>query len=202
MLIPEMKKTYNGQEVLNFEGLEIDDGSIVALMGENGSGKSTLAKILTGIIPSDNGKIKMNQSIGYLAQDPYIFNLSVRNNILQNAEGLSKEAAHEKCNYLMEKLGILDIADKKAKKISGGEKAKLALCRILMKHYDILILDEPTSGMDDLSIPLAADLIKQVAKEEGMAVIVIIHGTETAKLIAKKAIVLTHSGSLKEFSNI
>lgn len=202
MIIPALKKTYNGQVVLDFSGIEIEDGSVVALMGDNGSGKSTLAKILSGIIPSDEGKNKLAGSIGYLSQNPFIFNLSVRNNIMQNAAGHDKKANEERCNMLMEKMGILDIADKKAKKISGGEKAKMALCRILMKRYDVLILDEPTSGMDDASIPLAADLIKQVAKEEGCTVIVIIHGIETAKLMAEKAVVLNHSGTFKEFSDL
>ncbi len=202
MIIPAMKKTYNGQLVLDFEGLEIEDGSVIALMGDNGSGKSTLAKILTGIIPSDNGKIKADINIGYLAQSPFVFNLSVENNILQNSDGMTKEAAHEKCSLLMHKLGIDDIAKKNAKKISGGEKAKMALCRILMKKYDLLILDEPTSSMDGDSVLLAFNLIKETASETGSTVIVIIHGAETAKMIASKAIILNHSGTLKEFSDL
>ncbi len=201
MIIPAMRKTYNDRVVLDIPDIEIEDGSIVALMGDNGSGKSTLAKILAGIIPSDFGKVNTGLKVGYLPQQPYIFNLSVKNNIMQNFEG-KKEDALNKCSSLMKLLEIDNLADKKAIKISGGEKAKLALCRIMMKNYDLIILDEPTAGLDTESIPKAFDLIKQSAKEMGATVIVVIHGSEYAKLIASKAIILNHSGSLKEFSNL
>lgn len=202
MIIPAMKKTYNGQVVLDFEGLEIEGGKIYALMGDNGSGKSTLAKILSGIIPSDKGKYKADINIGYLSQAPYVFNLTVKNNILQNSDGMSKEEANKRCEFLMNQLGISDIANKKAIKVSGGEKAKMALCRILMKKYDLLILDEPTSSMDGDSVLSSFELIKKVAFETGATVIVIIHGEEYAKMIASKAIILNHSGTLKEFSDL
>lgn len=184
MIIPAMKKTYNTQVVLDIPEIEIPDGKCSVLLGHNGSGKSTLCKILAGMIPSDKGPVNIGLNIGFLPQSPYIFKLSVKNNVMQNYKGKDKAEGLEKAYDLLEKLGIKELSDKKAVNLSGGEKAKLALARLLMGKYDLLVLDEPTASMDVESVPKALKLIKEYSEKTGATVLLIIHGQEYIDMIS------------------
>ena len=136
-------KTYCGRTVLTLPELELPDGKITAVIGPNGSGKSTFAKILGGIEKADDKKPLLSDiSVGYLPQKSFSFRMSTEKNILQNGKDPAR------ASELMKALGIDTLAGQSAKKLSGGETARMALCRILMKRYDLLILDEPTTAMD------------------------------------------------------
>ena len=148
-------KTYNRRVVLYLPELELPKGKITAIIGPNGSGKSTFAKILAGIERSDEKKpILSGVKVGYLPQKSFPFRMSTEKNILQN--GNDPARARE----LMHALGIEALAGQSAKKLSGGETARMALCRILMSRYDLLILDEPTTAMDMESTLAAEKLIR------------------------------------------
>ena len=86
MIIPAIKKTYNGKTVLNIPETEIEDGSLTVILGHNGSGKSTLSKILAGIIKDDSGFfLRLPLKVGYMTQASLPFRMSVRRNLLLNA---------------------------------------------------------------------------------------------------------------------
>ena len=179
MIVSNIKKTYNDRLVLDITGLEIEEKKIYALVGANGSGKSTLAKILAGIIPADSGDVS-RPNTGYMAQKSYAFNMSLKKNIMINGDD------QERCNKLMESLGIKGLESNKAKSLSGGETAKMALARIMMKDYNLLILDEPTAAMDKESILLAEKLILEYKERTGCTVILITHSMEQAERISDK----------------
>ena len=179
MIINNLKKTYKGRLVLDIPTLDVEDNKIYALVGANGSGKSTLAKILAGIIPSDSGNLSQPNT-GYMAQKSYAFNMSLKNNIMINGDD------QQRCNKLMESLGIKDLESNKAKSLSGGETAKMALARIMMKDYSLLILDEPTASMDRESVLLAEKLILDYKEKTGCTVILITHSMEQAERISDK----------------
>ena len=142
MKTASFRKTYNRRVVLELPELELPEGQITAVIGPNGSGKSTFAKILAGIERADDKKpILSGVSVGYLPQKSFPFRMSTEKNILLN--GNSPARASE----LMKALGLESLAGQSAKKLSGGETARMALCRILMNRYDLLILDEPTAAM-------------------------------------------------------
>ena len=185
-------KTYNKRAVLSLHEMELPDGQITAVVGPNGSGKSTFAKILAGIEPADGKKkILSGVSVGYLPQKSFAFRMSTEKNILQNGNDPARAAE------LMRALGIEPLAKQRAKKLSGGETARMALCRILMGRYDLLILDEPTAAMDMESTLAAEELIRETCSEQGCATLLITHSIQQARRLAERAIVL-HRGELVE----
>ena len=187
-----LTKTYNGRVVLSLPELEIPEGQITAVIGPNGSGKSTYAKILAGIERADGNKAVLSGvSVGYLPQKSFPFRMSTEKNILTNGSDPARAAA------LMEALDIGALAKQSAKKLSGGETARMALCRILMRRYDLLILDEPTTAMDMESTLAAEKLIRESCGETGCAVLLITHSISQARRLADRLLVL-HRGELVE----
>ena len=185
-------KTYGKRTVLELPELELPRGQITAVIGANGSGKSTCAKVLAGIERTDDKKpILSGVSVGYLPQKSFSFRMSTEKNILTN--GTDRTRAAE----LMKTLSIDALAKQSAKKLSGGETARMALCRILMKTYDLLILDEPAAAMDMESTLAAEKLIRETCKETGCAVLLITHSISQARRIADRVLVL-HQGKLVE----
>ncbi len=185
-------KTYNRRVVLSLPELELPAGQITAVIGPNGSGKSTFAKILAGIERTDDRKPALSGvSVGYLPQKSFPFRMSTEKNILTN--GNDRARASE----LMNALGIEALARQNAKKLSGGETARMALCRVLMKRYELLILDEPTAALDMESTLAAENLIRRTCAETGCAVLLITHSIQQARRMADRTIVL-HRGELVE----
>jgi len=192
MLIPALKKTYKGQVALDIPEFEIKDGSILAICGQNGCGKSTLGKLLAGIVKDDSNKtVDLGISVGYMTQSAYPFHLSVLNNLLQNSDSSTTRSENkERALALLEYIGIADLKNKNAKKLSGGETEKMALCRLLMKKYDLIVLDEPTAAMDAASVPLAEKLILNYSEKTGATIILITHSIEQAKRLANEIITI------------
>ena len=185
-------KTYNKRVVLDLPALELPEGQITAVIGPNGSGKSTFAKILAGIERADDKKpVLTGGSVGYLPQKSFPFRMSTEKNILQNGNDPLRAAE------LMEALNIHGLARQSAKKLSGGETARMALCRILMRHYDLLILDEPTTAMDMESTLAAEQLIAGTCRESGCPVLLITHSISQARRIADRVLFL-YRGKLIE----
>lgn len=193
MIFKGLKKTYDGRCVLDIPALRLENGKIYAVIGANGSGKSTLAKLIAGSVKADGGYIKSDVSIGYMPQKCYAFKMSTRKNLRINRseKGTFRE------EKLMEALGLSPLADEKATKLSGGETARMALARLLMKKYEFLVLDEPSSAMDIESTFAAEKLIRDYCDETGCTILIITHSVSQAERIADEIIFLS-SGALTE----
>ncbi|MBO5170891.1 MAG: ATP-binding cassette domain-containing protein [Oscillospiraceae bacterium] len=190
MKLPAFIKTYDGVAVLDFPGMEIEPGKIYAVIGANGSGKSTFAKILSGVLPADR-KVQLPQSVGYLPQKPYAFRMSTKKNILL---GGSEEA---KANELMWALQISHLEKKRADRLSGGETARMAIARLMMKAFDLVILDEPTAAMDIETTAAAESLILDYTGATGCATILVTHSLQQARRVADEALFF-YKGKLME----
>ncbi len=185
-------KSYGGRTVLNVPALDWPEGQITAVIGANGSGKSTLARVLAGIEPSDQKTRPLSaHRIGYLPQKSYAFRMSTARNIALNGGDGARRAR------LMSALQLERLSDQRAKKLSGGETAKMALARLLMGSYELLILDEPTAAMDMESTLAAETLLKDVCRESGCSMILITHSIQQARRTAGRALFL-HRGRLIE----
>ena len=193
MKISAFSKTYEGRTVLDFPGLELQPGKIYAVIGANGSGKSTFGKILAGILPADRrGSCLDTGTVGYMPQKNYAFRMSTKANILLNGKDEAKALA------LMKAIQIDTLADKRADKLSGGETARMALARLMMKRYDLVILDEPTAAMDMETTILSENLITDFVRESGCAMILVTHSLQQARRIADEVLYF-HKGKLLEF---
>lgn len=184
-------KSYGNRTVLDVPAIEWPEGRITAVIGANGSGKSTLAKVLAGIEPADDKKHPLTESVGYMPQKSYAFRMSTARNIALNSSNSCRTAE------LMTALRLDGLARQRAKKLSGGETAKMALARILMGAYDLLILDEPTASMDMESTLAAEKLIKEYCSTTGCALILITHSIQQARRIADEVLFL-HQGKAAE----
>lgn len=192
MNVSAFRKTYDGVTVLNFPGMSFEKGKIYAILGANGSGKSTFAKILSGMLSSDQKKAVMDHSaLGYLPQRNYAFRMSVKKNLMLNGTDAARADA------LMDVLQIRHLQDKKADRLSGGETARMALARMMMKPYAVLILDEPTAAMDIETTMLSEQLIVQYVQETGCTLILITHSLQQAKRIADE-IMFFYKGTMLE----
>ena len=190
MNLPAFSKTYDGVKVLDFPGLELKPGKIYAILGANGSGKSTFARIAAGILPADQ-KCRIPGSVGYLPQKPYAFRMTVKKNILLT--GGSPEHADE----LMAALSLTALQGKRADRLSGGETARMAMARLMMKRYDVVILDEPTAAMDMETTSAAEELILRYTRQTGCALILVTHSLQQARRIADE-VLFFHKGVLRE----
>lgn len=190
MILPAFSKTYHGVKVLDFPGLELQPGKIYAILGANGSGKSTFAKIAAGILPADQ-KCRIPGSVGYLPQKPYAFRMTLRKNILLTA------GRPERADELMRTLSLTELKEKRADRLSGGETARMAMARLMMKRYDMVILDEPTAAMDMESTSAAEELILKYVRETDCVLILVTHSLQQARRVADEAIFF-HKGRLLE----
>ena len=185
-------KAYNGRVVLNMPETELERGKITSVIGANGSGKSTLARVLAGIEPADS-KVRplSGLSVGYMPQKSFAFRMSTAKNIALNGKD------PERMKLLTDSLHLHSLSRQRAKKLSGGETAKMALARLLMGQYELLILDEPTAAMDMASSLAAESLLTDYCRENGCAVLLITHSIQQARRIADRVIFL-HQGELAE----
>ena len=192
MKILPFSKTYEKRTVLDFPGVELQPGKIHAVIGANGSGKSTFAKILAGVLKADRiGSFLDVPSVGYMPQKNSAFRMSTKANILLNG----KDAA--RAEQLMDAIQLRHLENKRADKLSGGETARMALIRLMMKQYDLVLLDEPTAAMDMETTLLSEKLIADYVKETNCSLILVTHSLQQARRIADE-VWYFHKGKLLE----
>ena len=192
MKIHAFSKTYEGRTVLDFPGTELEPGKICAVIGANGSGKSTFAKILSGVLkPDRRSQLSNAKTVGFMPQKNYAFRMTTKANILLNGPDEAR------ADRLMEAIQLTELSSKRADKLSGGETARMALVRLMMRAYDLVILDEPTAAMDMETTLLSEKLIAEYVRETGCALILVTHSLQQARRIADE-VWYFHKGSLLE----
>ena len=184
MILKPFSKTYDGISVLDFPGLELQPGRIYSVIGSNGSGKSTFAKILSGVMSADAKEkaLENGVSVGYMPQKNYAFRMTVRSNVLLG--GRDQQRAKD----LMAALQLSHLSGKRADRLSGGEMARMALARLMMKEFDLVILDEPTAAMDMETTLLAEKLIRSYVDRTECALILVTHSLQQARRISDETI--------------
>ena len=192
MKIHAFSKTYEGRTVLDFPGTELEPGKICAVIGANGSGKSTFAKILSGVLkPDRRSQLSDAKTVGFMPQKNYAFRMTTKANILLNGPDEAR------ADRLMEAIQLTELSAKRADRLSGGETARMALARLMMKKYDLVILDEPTAAMDMETTLLSEERIGQYVRETGCALILVTHSLQQARRIADEVLYF-HKGQLLE----
>lgn len=170
--IQNLHKHYGQVQALNGINLTIPDGEMFGLVGADGAGKSSLLRILCGLITPSEGAVSINgaspldikHTIGYVSQLFALYpNLSVYENLelYGRLYGLTNEELYNKCDTLAEYVGLGNFKERMANDLSGGMKQKLALAVALLNTPKLLILDEPSTGVDPLSRRELWTLIKK-----------------------------------------
>lgn len=192
----KLGKKYGNNQVFDNVDFFVQRGDRIALLGQNGQGKTTLAKILAGEIKDYSGEWNLghNVNIGYFAQNQEEV-LSPEKTVLQEAEDASTEDTRTKVRDLLGSfLFSGEDVTKKTKVLSGGERNRLALCKLLLRPFNTLIMDEPTNHLDIQS----KEIIKLALQKFEGTIIVISHDREFLHGLCDK-IFEFRDGSMKEF---
>ena len=202
----KISKSYGKRKVVNDLSLYLQRGEIVGLLGPNGAGKTTTFSILTGLLSSDGGEVllkgeeitnlpvyqRARRGLGYLSQEPSIFRkLTVSENLQSVLETLkmSKIEREEKLKKLLSKLSLTHLSKEKAWTLSGGERRRLEITRALIISPSFLLLDEPFSGIDPLTISEIKEIIKNLAKE-GIGVLLTDHNVRETLTVTDRSYIM------------
>ncbi len=198
-----LKKVYDGRAVVNGVDIEVKKGEIVGLLGPNGAGKTTTFYMIVGLVQPNEGKVvfdgnnvtrepmymRARHGMGYLPQEESIFRkLTVRENILavMQSQGFEKNTMRDQCDALLDKFGILHVADNLALTLSGGEKRRLTIARSLVPEPQLLMLDEPFSGVDPIAVGEIQEIIRML-RRAGLAILITDHNVRETLSIVDRA---------------
>ena len=198
--VQKLRKSYKDREVLKNISFEIKEGSICGLLGINGAGKSTIMKIIFGLENADSGTVIINggknagiYEIGALIETPAIYmNLSAFDNLKTRA--LLYDISDERINEVLNLIGLSNTGKKKAGSFSLGMKQRLGLGMAIITSPDLLILDEPTNGLDPDGIKELLNLMISL-KKSGMTILLSSHQLYEVSKVADKVVIL-HDGQI------
>lgn len=207
-------KDFPHQRVLHDINFGIPEGSVTLISGPSGSGKSTSVRMIPDLEQPTEGEVHLfgesirsmrskdlrkiiGAKVSYVQQDPALESgLTVYENLILTAQELrparrERPAIRKRANEMVEAFGIEKLANRNANRaLSGGEKAKVALARALVKRPELLILDEPTSAVDPKGTVDIFNRLQTLNDEEGITMIIISHDDEMARTIATREVVI------------
>jgi len=204
----EISKAYRGRRVVDDVELEIAQGEVVGLLGPNGAGKTTTFYILVGLARPDTGRVLLNgdeitdlpmylrarSGISYLPQEPSVFRqLTCEENILAVLETLplTPEQQKDRVEELLAQLGLEGVRYNKAYALSGGERRRLEIARSLTLQPSFILLDEPFSGIDPLTVKDLQEIIRELSRS-GIGVLVTDHNVRETLNVTDRAYILNH----------
>jgi len=205
-----ISKQYKGKYALNDFSAELENG-VCGLLGTNGAGKTTLINIFVGILKSDNGQVLIDgvdarslgvdflSRIGYLPQFPQFYkNFKVMEFLRYMCvlKGIPKEQGEKRAKELLEIVNLSDAADKKIGALSGGMRQRVGIVQAMLNNPDILILDEPTAGLDPQERIRFRNLIAKFS--ENRIVLLATHIVSDIEFIANQVILLKDGQLLKQ----
>ncbi|MBU0567597.1 ATP-binding cassette domain-containing protein [bacterium] len=207
--IEDLTKYYGDGPVLDITHLEFEKAKVYCLFGPNGAGKTTLLDILDLLESPTSGRIffcgqEVNISslgtrrrMGYVAQDPFLFNKTVFENVFLGLKMRSRRNEKEKVRQILEEVGLTDFEDRRAKDLSGGEAQRVAIARALVHEPEVLFLDEPTANIDRENIRTIEELIKKINKNHRTTIIFTTHNLSQAYRLTEEIVSLINGQMTK-----
>jgi lipopolysaccharide export system ATP-binding protein len=210
-----LHKTYRKKEVVRGVNIEVEPGQVVGLLGPNGAGKTTCFYMIVGLIPTDKGRITVDDvdithkpvnvrsslGVGYLPQEASVFRkLSVRDNIMAILElrrDLDLDQRNEILQTLMEELGVSHLASQMGQVLSGGERRRVEIARALAARPRFILLDEPFAGIDPISVREIQGIINQLA-DQNIGVLITDHNVREMLGICHHAYILNEGRVLAQ----
>ncbi|MGQ0828575.1 MAG: ABC transporter ATP-binding protein [Bacteroidota bacterium] len=221
--IQHLKKSFGNHNVLLDINFQLRKGENLVVLGKSGSGKSVLIKCIVGLINADEGKLmvlnknvdeletpelnELRKKIGFLFQSGALYDsMTVRENLefpLRNVKRKMRSTINSLVEDALKDVGLSKAIDKMPSELSGGMRKRIALARTLILQPEIMLYDEPTTGLDPITSKEISKLILDVQKKYNTASIIITHDIECAKITANRVMVLkdglvTAEGTFKE----
>jgi lipopolysaccharide export system ATP-binding protein len=200
-------KIYGARRVVDGVDFRVDQGEIVGLLGPNGAGKTTSFRMTCGLIVPNAGRVKLGGvnitdwpmhrraregGMGYLAQESSVFRkLSVEKNLLGVMEllGVDHKTRTRRCKELLEQFNITKLRKSLAMSLSGGERRRLEIARCLVSNPKIILLDEPFTGIDPVTIASIQKIIRRL-RNEGIAILITDHQVRETLQITDRSYVI------------
>jgi len=211
-----LTKSFNQRTVVDGVNLKIESGEIIGLLGRNGAGKTTTFQIMVGLLRPDKGSLfigdqnisrdsvhqRAKAGIIYLPQENSVFlKTTVENNLKMvfQLQDLNSEDIEKKTHSLLEELGLLPQSKQPAYTLSGGERRKLEICRALTLNPTFLLLDEPFTGIDPITI-IELQKIALKLRDDGIGIVISDHNVRDTFKITSRAYILDEGKILIEGS--
>ena len=209
--VEDLHKSFGSQKVLNGVSLTVRRSETLAVLGRSGSGKSVLLKLIIGLQKPDSGSVRIHgqdiaglaldqiseirKKMGFLFQHAALYDsLTVEQNVAfplqHHQKEMSRTEQGDRVRQLLAEVGMEGDLEKMPSDISGGMQKRVGLARALALEPDILLLDEPTAGLDPISSAEIDDLVLKLQEEHHMASIVVTHDLHSAKTIADRLALL------------
>ena len=209
--VEDLHKSFGNQNVLNGVSLTVSRGETLAVLGRSGTGKSVLLRLIIGLEKPDSGSVRIHgqdiagmgldqigeirKKMGFLFQHAALYDsLTVEQNVAfplqHHKKAMSKSEQGDRVGALLAEVGMEGDLKKMPSDISGGMQKRVGLARALALEPDILLLDEPTAGLDPISAAEIDDLVLKLQAEHHMASIVVTHDLHSAKTIANRLALL------------
>lgn len=223
LLVEHIQKSYGGRKVVDDISFHVGPGEVVGLLGRNGAGKTTSFDMVLGLVKPEKGRITLEQhdisqlpihirsrlGIGYLPQEASIFRkLSVNDNLrlVLELKGLSRSKQNERIKSLLGDFGLQHLGEVTAVQLSGGERRRLEIARCLASEPRFMLLDEPFTGVDPISISDIQSLIRRLRDEWGLGVLLTDHNPRATLKITDRAYLIDYgkilvAGSSREVAD-
>ncbi|MBU2572549.1 MAG: LPS export ABC transporter ATP-binding protein, partial [Elusimicrobia bacterium] len=209
-----LEKNFSRRKVVNGISLHISSGEVCGLLGPNGAGKTTTFHMLVGFLAPDSGKVfidgrdvskvpmylRARGGIGYLAQEPTVFRgLTVEDNLVAILERTTKDRAvlAARVDALLNEFGLMKLKKQKAWSLSGGEKRRLEVARVMINEPRIILLDEPFVGIDPITVSELKNIILHL-KDKGIGVLITDHNVRETLSITDRSYLIYEGGILIE----
>jgi len=225
--IKGLQKSFNGKQVLKNINLEVKRGENLVIIGKSGQGKSVTLKCLVGMVEPDAGEVKLfgqeitemnndeltgiRKCVGYLFQNGALYDsMSVRENLSFALKRVIKVKDENEINKrsaeVLDAVGLSDTIDKMPSDLSGGMRKRMALARTLIVRPEIILYDEPTTGLDTVTSREISELIMKMQEKFQTTSIIITHDMACAKIVADRIVIMNDGeyiaeGTFDELSN-
>mgnify|MGYP003952070133 CR=1 FL=1 len=214
--IKDLKKKYRtGDEALKGVTLEVPNGQVMALIGPSGAGKSTLIRCVNRLVEPTSGRVFLGdleltqlsrwklrlarRRMGMIFQEyALVERLTVMENVLSGRLGYVgfwsswfrrfPKGDVQEAYRLLDRVGLMHMADKRADELSGGQRQRVGICRALIQNPDLLLVDEPTASLDPKTSRQIMRLINELCDERGLAAIINIHDVLLAQMFSKRIV--------------
>ncbi|GAA0735149.1 hypothetical protein GCM10008906_08440 [Clostridium oceanicum] len=212
LTIENLKKNIGRNEIIKNVNLTIDEGEILGLLGKNGAGKTTIIRMIVGLIKPTKGKIFIMghnveknietalKNVGSIVENPDLYGYMTGRENLKQIARMYKNISKERIEKIIEIIDLNSDIDKKVKKYSLGMKQRLGLGQALLSNPKLLILDEPTNGLDPIGIIEFRDIIKKISLD-GTAVLISSHILSEIQNICTK-VAFIDKGEIKSIDTL
>jgi len=217
--IQGLKKSFNGKEVLTNINLTVKRGENVVILGKSGEGKSVTIKCITGLMHQDEGSLKvfgrevtelnhhelrdLRKRIGFLFQNGALYDsMTVRDNLAFPLQRVSKIKDKKQIEQLsmevLEAVGLEDAIDKMPSELSGGMRKRMGLARTLIVKPEIMLYDEPTTGLDTITSKEISSLILDMQRKYDTSSVIITHDIPCARITADRVLIMSNGECIAE----